>query len=135
MVKRILIIDDDEALLNVLNEALQYEGFEVKAMLYTDDIFALIKKFSPDLIVLDFILNGINGGELCHQIKHNNQTSFIPIIICSAYSRVIQSLGDYGCDAFISKPFDLNHFTSKIYELISINSLNNTLWPPLTHLT
>jgi CheY-like chemotaxis protein len=68
---------------------------------YTDDIFALIEKFNPDLIILDYILNGINGGELCHQVKHNSKTSLIPVIIYSAYTKVIQSLGDYGCDAFV----------------------------------
>jgi DNA-binding response OmpR family regulator len=126
MIKQILVIDDDEALLDVLNEALQYEGFKVEVVPYTDDIFALIEKFNPDLIILDYILNGINGGELCHQVKHNSKTSLIPVIIYSAYTRVIQSLGDYGCDAFVSKPFDLDYFTNKIYELMGVNSLNDT---------
>src|SRR5690242_11563334 len=103
--KKILIIDDDNDILDVMNEALTYEGYEVKGLPKTDNIFPEILQYQPDLVILDYILNGVNGGELCHQIKINRFTQRLPVILMSAYPRVLQSLGDYGCNVFIAKPF------------------------------
>src|SRR5438067_1796848 len=101
---KILIIDDDADLLELLQDFLQGEGFEVKTNKSSAGIFETITQFQPDLIILDYLLDGINGGELCHQVK---STTHIPVILYSAYSRVLLSLGTYGCDQFIPKPFDL----------------------------
>ncbi|MDO3624655.1 response regulator transcription factor [Mucilaginibacter sp. BT774] len=116
--KKVLLLDNDEGVLDVMQEALNYEGFKVKTIGETDNIFEVIDSFDPDLIILDYILSGINGGEICHQIKANPKTTDLPVIIISAYPRVIQSLGYYGCDDFISKPFDLDDISERIKRLI-----------------
>lgn len=97
--KRILVVDNDNDILDMMTEVLTYEGYEVKALIETNDIFPEILKYKPDVIILDHILNGINGGELCHQIKINNYTTDLPVILISAYPRVFNSLGNYGCNA------------------------------------
>lgn len=112
--KRVLVVDNDPAILDVMEEVLGYEGFEVKTYTETDNIFTCIDNFNPNLVLIDYILDGINGGELCAQIKKNPQTSYLPVIIMSAYSKVLLSLGNYGCDDFIAKPFDLNDFINRI---------------------
>jgi DNA-binding response OmpR family regulator len=117
--KKVLLLDNDEGVLDVMQEALNYEGFQVKAIEDTDNIFPVIDGFDPDLIILDYILSGINGGEICHQIKANPKTTDLPVIIISAYPRVIRSLGYYGCDDFISKPFDLDDIVERIRNLIN----------------
>ncbi len=114
MLKKILIFDDDEAVLEVLREVLEYANFEVKTATVCDNVFKDIEDFKPDLILMDYILKGINGGEICHQIKSNSKTSALPVILISAYPRVLLSLGDYGSDTFISKPFDLSDLLEKI---------------------
>lgn len=116
--KKVLILDNDEGVLDVMNEALNYEGFQVKIIEETDNIFAIIDAFEPDLVILDYILSGVNGGEICHQIKANPETTDLPVIIMSAYPRVIKSLGYYGCDDFIAKPFDLDDIVDRIKNLI-----------------
>ena len=116
--KKVLLLDNDEGVLDVMQEALNYEGFKVKTIGETDNIFEVIDSFDPDLIILDYILSGINGGEICHQIKANPKTTDLPVIIISAYPRVIQSLRYYGCDDFISKPFDLDDISERIKRLI-----------------
>jgi CheY-like chemotaxis protein len=58
-------------------------------------------------VLLDYILNGVNGGEVCHVIKNNPKTAAIPVIIVSGYSKLLFSLGDYGCNAILPKPFGL----------------------------
>jgi DNA-binding response OmpR family regulator len=114
MSKRILILDNDPGVLNVMQDILNYEGFDVKTLADTDDIFRWINDYNPDLVMLDYLLDGINGGEICAQIKKNPQTSGLPVIIISAYSRVLLSLGTYGCNEFIAKPFELSDFVQKI---------------------
>ena len=124
--KKVLVIDDDEAVLDVMKEALIYEGFEVKIADKADDIQSMISTYSPDLLLIDYILNGINGGEICHQIKENNSTGKLPVIIVSAYPKVLTSLGLYGCDKFIPKPFDLDDLVGSIKSVLQGN-LNNTV--------
>jgi DNA-binding response OmpR family regulator len=115
--KRLLIIDDDRELLELLTGFLQSCGFEVQTDENADNIFEIIQGFRPDLIILDYLLPRINGGEICSQIKKSGSLKHIPVIIYSAYSRVFLSLGNYGSDSFIAKPFDLSHFTSEVERL------------------
>src|SRR5688572_7095811 len=100
MQKRILVIDNDQDLLDAVKTALLIENFEVETRSYVDNISVLVEEVSPDLILIDYLLYGINGGELCHLIKTQPATSHIPVIIFSGYPRIIQSLGTYDCDAF-----------------------------------
>ncbi len=107
-VTKILIVDDDSALIEVLEELFNEVGYSVKAVNRVENIFPIMADFQPDLVLLDYLLPLVNGGELCSQIKRNEATCMIPVIIFSAYPKVLLSLGDYGCDAFIAKPFDLD---------------------------
>ena len=118
-VKRVLIIDNDDDVLDMMQEALTYEGFDVHSIAKIDDILAAVAEHQPDIVILDYLLTGINGGELCHQIKSNKTTAHLPVILVSAYPRVFHSLGNYQSDAFISKPFDLQELTDCINNLIA----------------
>ena len=116
MTKRLMILDDDKDILDVMQQIFSGEGYEVKIIENADNIFNDIKNYQPDIILLDYILNGINGGEICHQLKINEETCTIPIIIVTAYSKVINSLGDYGCDSFVSKPFEITELVQQVNE-------------------
>jgi DNA-binding response OmpR family regulator len=118
MIKRLLILDNDEDVLEILQEVFIYEGYEVKALQYTTDIFGEIAVHQPHVIMLDYILDNINGGEICHQIKNNPSTCNLPVIIVSAYPKVIDSLGYYGCDKFIPQPFDIDALVHQVAQLI-----------------
>lgn len=126
MSKRLLIIDNDVEVLNVMQEALVYEGFEVRIQEEPHDIFKVIDEYQPDLIMIDYILNGINGGETCHEIKVNPITSHIPVVIVSAYSKVILSLGNYRSDAFLAKPFGLDELVQLVNKLLTGETLQLT---------
>lgn len=117
--KRVLVVDDDSDILDIMEEILTYEGYGVSSLADTNNIFSEINRNRPDVIILDYILKGINGGEVCHQIKTNPYTSDIPVILISAYPRVFSSLGSYGCNAFIAKPFDLNDIIGRVHALIN----------------
>jgi DNA-binding response OmpR family regulator len=118
MSQKILIVDDDHDILSVLKDLLEHEGYEVLALDYTDSIINNITKYNPDLVMLDFLLAGVNGGELCHEIKINSQTSWMPVIMLSAFPRVLESLGNYGSDAFIAKPFDIEVVLKKVKDCL-----------------
>ena len=118
---KVLLIDDDLDMLEVMESTLTYYGYQVITSTYTDDIFAMVYVHQPDLVILDYLIAGINGGELCAALKRNEATRSLPVIIISAYDRIIQSLGNYGCDAFISKPFDMTHLLNVIQKTI-VNS-------------
>jgi DNA-binding response OmpR family regulator len=115
---KVLLIDDDIAMLDVMESTLTYYGYQVVTSTYTDDIFAMVYVHQPDLVILDYLIGGLNGGELCAALKRNQATQSLPVIIISAYERIIQSLGNYGCDAFISKPFDMTHLLNVIQKTI-----------------
>ncbi|MDB5006857.1 MAG: hypothetical protein JWP45_1250 [Mucilaginibacter sp.] len=123
--KRILIVDNDPDFLDMLTECLNNEGMDVKTSACPNDIFQLIRDFEPDLIILDYLLDGINGGELCYQVKSSVQGCEIPVIIISAYPRVLLSLGTYGCDLFIPKPFDLHTVIGHIKNLLLTNPISS----------
>jgi DNA-binding response OmpR family regulator len=118
MKKRLLILDDDKDILDVMCRIFKDEGYEVKTIENADNILNDIANYRPDIILLDYILNGINGGEICHQIKENEATCTIPILIITAYSKVINSLGDYGCDGFVSKPFEITELVQQVNETL-----------------
>ena len=124
MTTRIVVIDNDPKILDAMQEALTEEGFEVAVFEDTKDILGLVKQYQPHLIITDYILEGINGGELCRQLKSNPETANLPVIICSAYSNILNSLGFYGCDAFLAKPFELTDLVAEVELLLRQNYMN-----------
>jgi CheY-like chemotaxis protein len=118
MSKKILILDDSEDILEVMKDVLEMEGYEIEILNYTADICKSVITFNADLVILDYILFGINGGELCHMLKTNPLTAHIPVVMVSAYPRVLESLGNYGSDAFVAKPFSLADIVDTVKECL-----------------
>ena len=118
MAKRILVMDDNQDILDVVQETLTYEDFEVKTTSKSDSVISLIAAFNPDLVILDYHVHGMDGGELCRQIKSHAEFGRIPVIIFSAYIYHNDELLAYGCDSIIDKPFDLTELVDKVNELI-----------------
>lgn len=115
---KVLIVDNDNDTLEIMRDVLEYSGFEVVTSAGTEDIHDMINLHDPDLLLIDYILDGINGGEICCELKRNKATQHLAVVIVSAYGRVIHSLGNYNCDAFIPKPFDLEELSSTLKTLI-----------------
>jgi two-component system phosphate regulon response regulator PhoB len=118
MAKQILIIEDDEEILKVLETVLTYNEFAVTGIEDTDDILKSIEEYKPDLILTDFLLSGLNGGQICQRVKSNAHTCHIPVILISAYPELAVSFGKFGFDAFINKPFNIGELVEKIEELL-----------------
>jgi CheY-like chemotaxis protein len=116
--KKILLLDDNQDIMEMMKEAMLSEGYDVEGMTSTTNIICTVLSYRPDLVLMDYLLTGINGGEFCHQIKTHPETSHIPVVMVSAYPRVLQSLGNYGSDAFIAKPFSLEELTGCVKGLL-----------------
>ncbi len=119
MSKRILVLDDNQDILEIVHETLSYEKFDVKSISNGNEVMPLVEEFKPDLVILDYRVAGTNGGELCKQIKSHPKFSNVPVIIFSAYINHNDELFQYGCDAIINKPFNLTELVEKVNNLIS----------------
>ena len=114
----ILLVEDNESLTEMMQFIFQHEGYQFKCVSIIDNIIPVIEEYKPHLVMLDYRLPKVNGGELCLQIKNHPDHSNTPVIIYSAYSKELVTVGDYGCDAFIEKPFDLTELIEKINILV-----------------
>lgn len=121
MLKRVLVVDDDDELRETLWEALSYCNFQVKLMVDGSRLAEAINIFKPDLILLDYMLPGINGGELCEKIKNDPATSDLPVILMSAYQDVFEHF--HCCSKILYKPFDLD----KLLEVINDHLIDDTI--------
>jgi two-component system, OmpR family, phosphate regulon response regulator PhoB len=117
--KHLLIIEDDLDITDILTSLFTDEGYQVTAINQTDDIIRTVDEVKPDLIITDYILEGINGGEYCSQVKKNPETAHIPVVLLSGYAKVLESLGNYGADAVIYKPFDNDKLIDTVGAMLS----------------
>jgi len=120
MLKRILVLDDNQDILDIIKEALSYEKFEVNITQDSENIMETIQSYKPDLIMLDYKLSGPHGDDICRQIKVNPHFFNTPVIICSAYINQNAGLSACGCDALIAKPFGLEELMDKVNGLITV---------------
>lgn len=123
MNKRILIVEDDRDVAEMLEFILHDEGFATRKLNSGRDVFTTIDHFHPDLVLMDYILHGekMNGAEICRRIKGDSKTGRIPVIIISAStkSKIKESLQ---CDLFIEKPFDLHFLVRQINNCMQLSA-------------
>lgn len=118
MSKRILVLDDNQDILDIVREVLSYEGFEVQGTAKGADVIPLVENFNPNLVILDYRVADVNGGEICQAIKAHPSFSNTPVIIFSAYINKQEEMFNYGCDAIINKPFDLTELVETVNGLL-----------------
>jgi len=125
MNKKILIVDDEPAILRILGDVLTDEGYNVIAATDGETGIEKAKVSNPDLIILDVMLPGINGFEVCKLLKENEQTKKISIIILTGISTLVehkQKALQLGADDYITKPFDMSDLLNRVKTLASQQS-------------
>lgn len=105
--KRILVVDDEVYILHILEFSLAVEGYDVMTAPSGEQALQMIEEDRPDLIVLDILMPGIDGLEVCRCIKADERLADIPIIFLSAKEqKADRAFGlALGASAYISKPF------------------------------
>lgn len=112
----ILIVDDEKDILELLSYNLSNEGFRVALSEDGEQALKKIRKEHFDLIILDLMLPGIQGFELCRILKASEKTSSIPVIMLTAKGEEVDKiLGlEMGADDYITKPFSPRELTARV---------------------
>ena len=136
MTIKLLVIDDDSAVTDLLSLLLKSQGFEVFATNNSAEGLNMIRELQPDLVVLDLMMPEMDGWEVCRSVR---QFSQVPIIILSALNdpSMIASVLDAGADDYLTKPTPSRVLVAHINRLAKRNgtlrssSLNDSLSRPL----
>lgn len=115
---RILIIEDDPHILLGLEEILRGEGYDVSTSARGDEGIALVRKHAPDLLILDVMLPGKSGYDLCREVRKANAK--IPILMLTAKGQEIDKvIGlELGADDYVTKPFGVGELLARIHALL-----------------
>ena len=120
MIPRILIVDDDPDMVELLRLALTEAGFSVRTA--TDGQEALHKalRAPPNLVVLDLVLPGMNGFSVCEQLRLNPATASVPVLMITVLPGEFPRLvgAEAGADAYLNKPFRMEEFVSCVSDLV-----------------
>lgn len=113
---RILVIDDDYVVLDLLKETLLMEGYDVICVSSGLDGLEQLIREKPDLVLLDVMMPDIDGYEMCKKIKECQSTADIPIIFVSAKAQPedLEIGFSLGADDYVVKPFDMRDLTDRV---------------------
>jgi len=120
--RRVLVVDDDEAIVEMFSELLQRDGrFDIRTASSGYQAGIITEQFRPDILLLDFKLPDINGTNVCRTIRANPKFGHVKIIIISGVADPdeVAELMAAGADEFIRKPFDINDVISRVAELVN----------------
>lgn len=118
--KKVLIVDDDVAILDSLGLILDFEGYDVSSFERGSEALKCVEtECKPDAIIIDMWLSEEDGRDICRKIKCNQNTKNIPVIIMSASRGLEHTALESGADAFIAKPFEVDHVVTKLHQFTS----------------
>jgi two-component system response regulator VicR len=120
--KRVIYIEDDPEMIELIHLILQQHHFTVKGALSGDEGLAMIRRESPDLILLDLMMPNMDGWEVYQQLKTDSKTRNIPVIIITARAQPIDrvlGLHIVKVDDYISKPFKPQELLDSIERVLN----------------
>lgn len=123
MKKKILIVDDEPNIIVPLEFLMKQNNYDVQTAQTGEKALDLISSWKPDLILLDIMLPGMDGYEVCQKIRQEKKFNQIKIVFLSAMARSIDIAKGMGlsADDYITKPFAIDYVVSKIKELLAEN--------------
>jgi phosphate regulon transcriptional regulator PhoB len=116
MKAKVLVVDDEKDILELVTYNLKKEGFETATSTSGDEALRMIRKGRYDLIILDLMLPGVQGIELCKILKSSDETSSIPVIMLTAKNEELDKvLGlEMGADDYVTKPFSPRELIARV---------------------
>jgi two-component system phosphate regulon response regulator PhoB len=120
MPARVLIVEDEQPLTLLLRYNLEAEGYEVDSVAHGDEAEVKLKENLPDLVVLDWMLPGLSGIELCRRLRARPDTERLPIIMLTARGEESERLRGLstGADDYIVKPFSVPELVARVHALL-----------------
>ena len=118
--KKILVIDDDSGIGEMLQILLEFNDYQVTVTEKPDEAEKLILEKQIDLVILDMLISGINGTDVCMRLRGNENPKIaeIPILMMSALHEAGEKCKEAGASDFIAKPFEIDEMTSAIENLL-----------------
>ena len=115
----VLVVDDDEDMLILLQIKLATEGYKPICAPNAEGVIDLIRKEKPAIVLLDIHMRGVDGGDICKQIKSDPSISATPVVLFSAKENIEQVSKESGADDFIVKPLNRVKFGVMFNRLIT----------------
>ncbi len=111
--KKVLLIDDDPGIIEVLKMYFEKEGYNVSICMQGDKAIATFNVAKPDIIILDLMLPGMDGNDICREIR---KTSNVPIIMLTARTDTLDKIVglELGADDFVPKPFEPKELLARV---------------------
>lgn len=118
--KRIMIVEDEDDILNILEESIREKGFEVKGVNTGEDAISIMEEFRPDIVILDIVLPGISGLEVLKFLK--DKYPKIMVILATSKNEIddIKAGYEYQGDYYITKPYKIDEIFKAIDILSSL---------------
>jgi cyclic di-GMP phosphodiesterase len=129
MSAKILVVDDEASARNGLELLLRKQGYEVRASADGDGALAECAAFQPDLILLDVMMPGLDGFEVCRQLKAKPETRLIPVVLVTGLSERDDRIEgiNVGADDFLNKPIDVSELNARVRSLLRLKSFTDEL--------
>lgn len=118
---KILVVDDNMQNSDLLKDVLETWGYKVQIATQGLEVMALVLEFRPDLVLLDIMLPGMSGFEVCMELRKTERTSLLPVVLCSALNSVEDRIHGYrvGADNYLTKPINYNELKQLLASLLS----------------
>ena len=123
---RIFIIEDEPSIIQLVQHNLEKNGFIVSSSLNGNDGLKELKKFQPDLLLLDWMLPDLSGIEICKSIRKDNSFKSLPVIMLTAKGEEEDKIKglDSGVDDYLTKPFSFNELMARIKAVLRRSNPN-----------
>ncbi|MCC8426340.1 PleD family two-component system response regulator [Mucilaginibacter sp. UR6-11] len=117
--KKILILDDDDDVLEILALLLSDAGYETRTSVNGETVFEDITNFQPNLVLMDIVLGDVDGRAICQHIKQNDTTAHLPVILISGQHDLVEYMHLPGApNDFVAKPFSIDHLLAKVAQQV-----------------
>lgn len=110
----VLLVDDDKDICVMVEAILKFAGYKVQSCSFPDQLQQIFSTSIPRLLLMDMLLSGTDGRDVCRRVKSDPLTAGVKVIMMSAHPDADKSCREAGADDFISKPFDMDHFIAKV---------------------
>ncbi|MGA8852729.1 MAG: response regulator [Christiangramia sp.] len=122
---KILIVDDDQTIGFMIRDILEFSGHEVTVSQQPKKTKENIIENDIDLILLDKLISGVDGTDVCAELKKDNTVANVPILMMSALHNVGEICVSAGAEGFIAKPFDMDTLIEKVNSILEKKSANS----------
>jgi len=127
MARKILVVDDESDIRELLKNFLATEGYNVILAADGEAALRLAAEENPDVIILDIRMPGIDGIETCRRLRATKSTSLIPVIVATALRDALMESLEAGADDFVTKPFHLVELSLRLKAIFRIRDLTGEL--------